>query len=187
VLLILEAVAREDADDATKPLRRAGARALTKARDRRGARGLAEDAFVRGDVAIRGDDLLVTHGLDRAAGLIARGDCTLPRGGVADPDRCRDGVRVRHLASEDDRRGALGLETEHLRPRTSHALRRRFDEPAPVGGDVPGVADRDEERLRRVAERFADLERGGLLTVDAVRVHAVHERDLAARAKLADD
>ena len=52
-----------------------------------------------------------------------------------------------------------------------------FDEAAPVGRDVAGVADGQAERVGGVAERVDDLEGGGLLALDAVRVDGVDERD----------
>ena len=49
----------------------------------------------------------------------------LPRGGVADPDRGRPGLRVGERLAGHQRRGALGLEAAHHRRLGGHAERRR--------------------------------------------------------------
>src|SRR5437762_11555101 len=83
-------------------------------------------------------------------------------------------------------RGSLGLKAEHARTTRRQSRGLGLDESLPVRGDVAGVADRDAERIRRVAERVADLERGGLLSLDAVGIDAVDERRLTRLAELAD-
>ncbi len=50
-------------------------------------------------------------------------------------------------------------------------------EAAPVGRDVARVPDRDAQQVGRVAEVIDDLEGGGLLPLDAVRVHGVDQGD----------
>ena len=60
-------------------------------------------------------------------------------------------------------------------------------EAAPVGGHVAGVADRDRERAGRLAELLDDLEGGGLLAFDPVRVDRVDELDRVLLGELADD
>ena len=50
-------------------------------------------------------------------------------------------------------------------------------EPTPIGRDIAGVANRDEELGRSLAERLGDLEGGRLLPFDAMRIDGVHERD----------
>ena len=58
---------------------------------------------------------------------------------------------------------------------------------APVRGDVPGVPHRDRVHGGRVAEHVDDLERGGLLSLDAHRVHRVDHLDARAFPELAHD
>src|SRR5512135_2794190 len=87
---VLEAVARQHADDRRAPLESARLRELSNASDAGRRRWLAENAFEADEVAIRRTDLLVGHGLDEAARLIACADRLLPRRGVANPDRRRE-------------------------------------------------------------------------------------------------
>src|SRR5581483_1998164 len=47
----------------------------------------------------------------------------------------------------------------------------------PVGGDIAGVADREELMRGRIAELIAYLEGGGFLSRDAVGIDAVDEAD----------
>jgi hypothetical protein len=47
----------------------------------------------------------------------------------------------------------------------------------PVGGDVAGVADGQEMEVGRAAKRVANLERGGLLALDAVGIDRVDDVD----------
>ncbi len=60
------------------------------------------------------------------------------------------------------------------------AVLRVLGVPDPVARDVAGVADRDEVQVGRSAERVADLERRGLLALEPVRVHGVHQGDRVA-------
>src|SRR5437773_10903443 len=117
----------------------------------------------------------------------SRAHRTGPRCRCADADGRRDGPRIGDGHAAHDRGSALGLGAVEagLRPRDARVV--GLGEAAPVRGDVAGVADRDEERVGCVAERLADLERRGLLTLDAVGVDAVHERRLARLAELAHD
>src|SRR5438105_13880910 len=86
--------------------------------------GLTEDAFETGDVALRGEDLFVTHRLDRAARFITRGRSARPGRGVADPDRGGGRLRLRHRLAAHDGSRALGLESEPAgRATTNRALR----------------------------------------------------------------
>ena len=48
-------------------------------------------------------------------------------------------------------------------------------ETPPVGGDVAGVPDRQDEVVGRVAQLVDDLERGRLLALDPMWVHRVHQ------------
>ncbi len=52
---------------------------------------------------------------------------------------------------------------------------------------LPALPDGDAVHVGRVAERVADLERGGLLTFDAERVDRVDDRDPAPLPQLAHD
>ena len=147
---------------------------------RRGG-GLAEHALVRGQEAVGVEDLVVRDGADRAVRGGHRAHRLLPPGRVADPDRARDGLGLRHRRAVHERRRPLGLPAEHARARAGLAEAR------PVGGDVPRVADGDAERVEAVAELVDDLERGGLLALEPERVDGVDERDRMARGQLAHE
>ena len=141
--------------------------------DRGGAGGLAEDALARGEQAVGGEDLGVGDGAHHAARGGHRLHRLLPAGRVADPDRAGDRLGVVDALAEHERRGALGLEAEQ--PRRDAVL----DEALVVGGDVARVADGDAERVE-LAELLDDLERRGLLALEAVLVDGVDERDRLA-------
>ena len=163
-----------------------------QAGDGRGGRRLDEDALAGGQQAVRGEDLLVGDRLDAAAGLVAGRLGLLPRGGVADADRGGDGLGVVDGVAEHDRRGAGGLEAPHPRGpggRAGAASRRRgvLAVAPPVGGDVAGVADRQAVDVGRVAERVDDLERRGLLALDAGRVDRVDQLDRVGLGELAGE
>ena len=84
-------------------------------------------------------------------------------------------------APAHQRRGSLGLEAEHPRSRPG------LVEPAPVRGDVAGVADRDAERVELPLERLRDLERGRLLPLDPELVDRVDQRHRVAAGELTDE
>src|SRR2546428_595152 len=90
--------------------------------------------------------------------------------------RGRDRVGPFDAASFDDRCCSGRLKTPHPRTAFRHSRLRRLTKALPVRGDIAGVADRDAERVGRIPERLADLERGRFLALDAVRVDAIHER-----------
>ncbi len=81
----------------------------------------------------------------------------------------RDGV------AGHDRRGALGLGADHSRQARRPTSRMVLAKALPVGRDVAGVADREHQVIRRVAENVDDLERGRLLSLQAVWVDRVHQ------------
>ncbi|MFL5874098.1 MAG: hypothetical protein ACJ75T_11605 [Solirubrobacterales bacterium] len=60
-------------------------------------------------------------------------------------------------------------------------------EPAPVGGDIAGVADRDRKRSRRLSQVLDHLEGSRLLTFDPVRIDRVDQLDRVLLGELADD
>ena len=107
---------------------------------------------------------------------------------------CRSGSRWRCVSGcstgspRDDRRRARRLPAEHARRARGAARAPAYSRVAPpVGGDVAGVADRDAVDVGRVAEHVDDLERGGLLALDAQRVHRVDDLDAGPLAQLAHD
>src|SRR3954447_12728414 len=104
-LRILEAVAGEHADD---PARLLGA-VLQQARHPGGRGRLAEDALVRGEPAVRVEDLGVGDGADRAVRRGHRAHRLLPARGVADPDRARHGLGVLDGLAVHERRRPLRL------------------------------------------------------------------------------
>src|SRR5512135_1396719 len=73
-----------------------------------------------------------------------------------------------------------GLRAEH--PGTAAAV---LDVPPPVRGDVAGVADRQAVHVGRGAEGVDDLERGGLLPLDAQRVDRVDQRHRVVQGEVA--
>src|SRR5579862_5199965 len=184
-LRIFEAVAGEDARDRGAFAQPALARPPEHAGDRRRGRRLDEDAFLLREQGARGEQLLVAHGLESAAGFLDRGDGAVPRGRPADPDRGRDGLRPIDRMSQDEGRRSSRLEPPHLRPGGHDIARVVLDEAAPVRGDVAGVPDRDREHVRGAPERVADLEGAGLLALDPVRIHRVDQREPEARRALA--
>src|SRR4051794_15084597 len=175
-LRVLQPVTREHADDAVgavDPVRQ-------QAGDAGGGRRLAEHALAGGQEAVGVEDLGVRDGGDLAA---RRGEGLhrlLPTGGVADPDRARDRLRMRDRRAVHERGRALGLEAEQ--PGVGAHLLKAL----PVGGDVAGVADRDAERVE-LAQRVEQLEGRGLLPLQPERVDAVDERDRVAPADLAHE
>src|SRR5206468_11256320 len=78
-------------------------------------------------------------------------------------------------------RRTLGLEP------VEDGRRSVLPEAPPQGGDVAGVAHRDRERVRWLRELVADLEGGGLLPLDPVRVDRVDELDGVRLRQLAND
>ena len=52
-----------------------------------------------------------------------------------------------------------------------------LDKPLPVGGDVAGIAHRDEEHVRGIAQLVDDLKGGSLLPLDAIWVKGVDQGD----------
>ena len=96
---------------------------------------------------------------------------------------------------EHDRRGTGGLEAPHPRRArrdggSSTPPDRRsgvLGVAAPVGRDVPGVADGQDVDVGGVPERVDDLEGRGLLTLDRGRVHRVDELDGVGLGELARD
>src|SRR5258706_8499809 len=176
---VLHSVTGENAHDPLRAAEGVRAHALAQSRDRRGGRGLGENALAAGEEAVRVQDLAVAHRVDRAARFIPGGHRALPRRRIADPYCGRDGLGLGNGLSADERRRALRLVAVHPRPLPCHAGARSLDEALPVGRDVSGVPDGDEQGVGRVAEGLADLERGRFLALEPVRVHAVHQRGLA--------
>ena len=89
--------------------------------------------------------------------------------------------RARRPGRHGPGRGSLGLEAVEQRRGVELA------KPAPPGGHVAGVPDRDRERVRRLAELLGDLEGGRLLALDPVRVDRVDELDRMAVGERPDD
>src|SRR3954469_17701087 len=175
-LRVLEPMAGEDADDAVGALDAVGQQPGDAGRRRR----LAEHALVGREEAVGVEDLVVADGLHLAAARREGLHRLLPSRRVADPDRARDGLRVRDRRAVDQRGRALRLEAEQPRPR-AHLLKALV-----VGGHVACVADRDAERVE-LAERVQQLEGRGLLAFDAERVDRVDQRDGMALGELAHE
>src|SRR6185312_6813587 len=152
-----------------------GAAKLEQPGDTRRARRLSKEPFSCGKEAVGFEDLFVADRFDQSATLVPGGDSALPRSRVADADRRRDRLWLWHRNATDERGGAGGLEAVHLRVQRRAAEFRAFAESLPVGGNVASVADRDRDQFGRVAQRFANLVRGGLLPSDTMRVDRVHE------------
>ena len=150
-------------------------------------RGLSEDALFQGEQMVGGNDLIVGNGIDSAAGLVAGGESALPTGRVTDADGGGYGLRILHGLTPDYGRGAGGLPAHHPRLPGGDLRLIVLDEPAPVGGNVPRVAHRDEQQVGGVTQSVHDLEGGGLLSVDTVGVDGVDHRHGVAAADLARD
>src|SRR4051794_27574011 len=184
---VLEAVAGHGAHHALAPLDQADGMRPQQAGDRRGGRGLDEDALGRREQPVRGEDLGVAHHVDRAAGLVARRDRAVPARGVADPDRGGERLGVQHGLAQHEGRRALGLPTEHAGPARRAPEILVLGVALPVRGDVAGVADGQAVHVGRVTERLDDLERRGLLALDAEGVDRVHDRHAVDVAECTHD
>ena len=62
-----------------------------------------------------------------------------------------------------------------------------FTVTGPIGGDIARVADRKQMKIRRVPYFIDNLERGGLLSRDPIRVNRIHDDKIASLAELAHD
>ena len=112
-----------------------------------------------------------------ALGLLGRHLGEVPGRRVADADRGGLGLRVGERLAGHQRRRALGLETTHHGQLRGAAEFGVLLVAHPVGGDVAGVADGQQVVVGSVAEEVADLERRGLLALEAHRVDRVDQRD----------
>jgi hypothetical protein len=74
-------------------------------------------------------------------------------------------------------RGLLGLDADHARRREIFPSRFHSRKPFQMALMLPGVAHREHERVGRVAQRLADLEREGLLALEPVGVERVEQVD----------
>src|SRR5881394_1166570 len=138
---------------------------------RSGRDRLTENSLGGGEPAVGVEDLLIRYGRDAASRAGERSHRLLPTGGVTDPDRRGDRLRVRYRRASDQRRRPLGLEAVDDR---SHA--ERF-ETTPVGGHVAGVANRDRQRAGCLAELLDHLKRRSLLPLDTEGVNRVDQLD----------
>src|SRR5207247_7354906 len=120
--------------------------------------------------AVRIEQLAAADAFDLAPRPVSDARRPLPRRRVSDPDRGRDGLRVGDGHPTDERGGAFGLVSIHPRSLPGEARLGRLDKALPVRGDVPSIADGDEEGIGRVSDRLAELERGRFLSLDAVRI-----------------
>ena len=91
--------------------------------------------------------------------------------------------RVRHRRAVDDRRGAGRLETPAGASRRYR--RRRTLKPFRYAVMFAGVADGQAVDVGASPSRSIDLERRGLLALDARRVHRVHQRHRVVLGQLA--
>src|SRR6266496_5461750 len=57
----------------------------------------------------------------------------------------------------------------------------------PIGGDIARVADRKHVIIRRIPYFIDNLERGGLLSRDPIRVNRIHDYKIVSLAELADN
>src|SRR5215213_895677 len=137
----------------------------------------AEDALLAGEQTLGVEYLLVCDTLYEAAGLAhgGKGALLARRGTYA--DRTGHRLRVLEVVASHERRGALGLKTEHLRGGVGVPRLPPLLEALPVGGNIARVPHRDCQGVRRVAQSFANLECRRLLALDAVGVHRVNEGD----------
>ncbi len=130
---------------------------------------------------VGGEDLVVGDRFDAPAGLVSRCNSTIPRGRVAYSNRRCDRLGFVEYLTEHDR-GCTGcLETPHFRPGPD------FGVALPVCGDVPRVANGQGMYRRCGAEVRNNLEGRGLLRLDAVRIHGVHESYVEFIGEVAHD
>jgi hypothetical protein len=102
---VFEAVAGDDADDAL--VRQVQARGrLEQPGHAGGGRRLSEDALLLGKQSAGRQDLVVGHGVDGAAGLVAGGQGAFPARRVADAYGGGDRLRVVDRPAADDGGGA---------------------------------------------------------------------------------
>src|SRR4026207_126165 len=92
----------------------------------------------------------------------------------------REGRRPPPPWPRDERRGPARLEPEQAWRLVDRAVRQVLRVAHPVARDVPGVADRPAMDVGCATERIGDLERARLLTLQAVGVDRVYERDRVA-------
>src|SRR5918994_2800244 len=174
-LRVLQTVTGQDAPD-RRPL---GDTILSsdpkQSRNARGRRRLREHPFSC-DAPVCGEDLAVGDGEDRALGLLCRRERLIPRRRVPDSDRRRDRLGRFHRCTFDDWSSPRRLEPEQPWRLVDHAVVQVLGVAEPVAPDVPGVAHGNAVHIRRAAERIADLERRGLLPLQAVRGYRVHQR-----------
>src|SRR4030065_682931 len=77
--------------------------------------------------------------------------------------------------ADDERRGTGGLIADHDRTVVDDAVVGVFAVTHPVGGDIAGVADRQIMIVRCRTQFLDDLERRGLLALQAIGVERVHD------------
>ena len=151
---------------------------LAKPRDARRRGGLDEHAFLGRQQLVRVNDFCIAHHVNQAARFIASGFRLFPTRGIADAYGGGDGFRLFNRMPADNGRGALGLESDHL-GRGGNGLAALILLIAfPVGRNVARVADRQQMKVRRPAQRVADLERGRLLAFDTIGIDRIDDVDL---------
>ena len=175
---VLEAVTGHRAHDGQARVQPALLAGGEQARDARGRGGLDEHALGPGDQPVRLEDLLVGRGPEGAVRLFLgrrphRSRTRASRSGwrwrsSPGPSPVRRGPAARRRRPA---RRACGACTR------GEPVRVVLGVPAPVRGDVARVADRERVHVGRLAERVADLERRGLLALDAHRVDRVDQPD----------
>lgn len=182
----LEPVTGDHQDGLGVGVERPGFEQLLGGRDGDPARGLGEHALGAGQEPDAGDDLLVGHVPDRAAGAAHRVEDVRAVGRVADRQRARDGVRllrldhvVTGLEGPRDRRAAGGLGAEHgVGGGLDQTQGAELGEPLVDLGELGAGCDRDDHLLREPpAELLGDLVAQGLRALGIVRADVdVHER-----------
>ncbi len=172
---ILEAVAREGADDAAALGDLARLHVAHGAGQGGGGGGLAEDPFPLGQQLLRGEDLLVGAFVEPAARLLLRVPRLVPGLGMTDADGGGHGFGVIHGTAAQEGSGTGRLVTHHDGRRVDDAVIAVLGVALPVGGDVAGVAHRQAVVIGSRLELLHDLEGSGLLPLDAEGVDGVDD------------
>ena len=165
----------------------AAVKAFEEGRHGSGAGGFDKDPLVGSEPLLGGQNLGILDDLEASSRLGNRGTGSLPTGGASDPDGRGHGLGIVHRGPMIERGGACGLHAEHLRELSAPAEVLELLVPLPVGGDVSCIADRQDVDVGSVAQLLDDLERGGLLPLDAVGIDRVDDGEVAGLPEFTDE
>ena len=120
--------------------------------------------------SLRGENFLLGDEIDQAARSAMRRRLRPSSPGFRCGSRVASSPGFATVSPVEDRRGPAAWRPT-FRPSSRFSRRGRYSSvTGRVGRDVPGVPDREEVKIRRVAEFIHDFERGGFLAGDSVRI-----------------